>query len=231
MADGPTVKKNARFGKLVVIRGPLGERLNHSLAFECRCDCGQTRLVEGRRLRDGLVKSCQACGYAAGAAKAAKHNRTHGQSHSRTFKRWQGMLERCRSKRHDVQRLYRDRGITVCRRWKNSFESFLKDMGRCPAGRTLERLDNNKPYQPGNCIWATRKQQAANRRTNRRITFRGKTLMIVEWARRLGVHPSVITNRLNCSGYPEWLAVSCPLGLRGQARCAFIAKWEPKACS
>jgi hypothetical protein len=229
MSDAPKVVKNVRFGKLVVIRGPLAKRIRGALAYLCRCDCGNTRIVTGIRLRRRDIKMCNPCAVARGAVKTAAKKTTHGQTESRTYSRWQSMLDRCRGNRPDLIRLYRDRGITVCRRWRESFVEFLKDMGTCPPGLTLERIDNDGSYRPGNCKWATRKQQAQNTRTNKRVTFNGETHIISEWARKLGVQPTIITYRINRAGYPPWFAVVCPVGLTSRNRQALMDKLRAKA--
>src|ERR1019366_1793333 len=97
---------------------------------------------------------------------------------------------------------YGGRGIKVCERWA-SFENFLADMGPRPKGTSIERVDNDKGYEPGNCRWATRGEQAANRRNNHPITHNGETLHVAEWARRTGLHVQTILWRLRNGFSPE----------------------------
>jgi hypothetical protein len=111
------------------------------------------------------------------------------------YRAWESMLRRCRSKGIDSYRYYGARGITVCDRWMK-FENFLADMGERPAGMSLERKDNNGPYSPENCVWATPKQQSANTRNVRLITFNGETHPISEWARRIGISHTSLMHRL-----------------------------------
>jgi hypothetical protein len=105
------------------------------------------------------------------------------------------MHDRCRNPRARKYPLYGARGITVCKRWA-SFEAFLSDMGEKPDGLSIERLDNLRGYEPNNCKWATPVEQANNTRRNRRLTFRGETLTLTAWARRLGLYPSTLHERL-----------------------------------
>lgn len=97
---------------------------------------------------------------------------------------------------------YGGRGITVCERWRTSFAPFLADMGDRPAGLSLDRRDNNGPYAPDNCRWATPTEQARNRRSNRLVTRDGETKPLAAWVERIGISASVVDARIR-SGWPE----------------------------
>lgn len=101
------------------------------------------------------------------------------------------------------------RGLTVCERWRDSFASFLEDMGPRPAGTSLDRIDNSKGYFPGNCRWATPLQQARNTRFNHILTFNGESLCVSEWAYRRGLATTTITARLRL-GWPIENALTVP---------------------
>lgn len=116
-------------------------------------------------------------------------------------KAWEGMLRRCYSPKHPSFVRYGSRGIAVCERWRESFAHFFADMGPAPEGATLERIDNAKDYAPDNCKWASRKEQANNRRSNRLLTHDGVTLNITQWAERLGWPKGTIASRLKY-GWP-----------------------------
>jgi hypothetical protein len=110
------------------------------------------------------------------------------------------MKSRCMNPNHKNFDLYGGRGIAVCDRWLNSFSEFLEDMGPRPPGRTLDRINNDGDYEPGNCRWATALEQAANKRrkkTERLVEFNGVVLCIKHWAKKYRIHQTTLRNRLN----------------------------------
>lgn len=110
------------------------------------------------------------------------------------------MRARCNNPKHRRYPDYGGRGIGVDPRW-DRFENFFADMGPRPEGMTLERIDNDKGYTPGNCRWATRAEQATNKRNNRVLTYQGETMCTADWARKLGVNVQLLRNRLH-RGWP-----------------------------
>lgn len=107
------------------------------------------------------------------------------------------MKQRCSDPRGKRYARYGGRGITVCERWANSFANFLEDMGPQPfPGSSIERIDMDKNYEPGNCIWASREVQANNRSNNNRIEINGRTQNLTQWARETGIHRTVIYRRI-----------------------------------
>jgi len=129
--------------------------------FLCRCACGTTREIFVGSLRDGRSTSC-------GCYMTAVHT-THGQSSTSEYRNWQAMLQRCHNPKNSEYRNDGGRGIAVCERWRNSFESFrgdiLAELGPRPSkAHSLDRIDNDRGYAPGNVRWATRSEQLHNSR-------------------------------------------------------------------
>jgi hypothetical protein len=124
-----------------------------------------------------------------------------------TYKAWQNMKTRCLNQNRESYPGYGGRGITICDRWISSFAAFLEDMGERPPGMMIDRIDNNGNYEPGNCRWATNKEQANNRRSTLKITFKGITRSAAQWGEELGLSRSLISGRLR-KGWPIEKALS-----------------------
>lgn len=136
--------------------------------------------------------------------------RTHGQHGTPTHLVWQGIKRRCNTE-HAKPARYALEGVTVCERWANSFESFLADMGERPSIKhSIDRIDIDRGYEPGNCRWATVMEQAANKRNNRWIEFNGERKHLAEWARCVGLGVSTLRHRLQ-SGWSVAKALTTPL--------------------
>jgi hypothetical protein len=130
-----------------------------------------------------------------GRAAAVGHSKTHGMSATSEYKIWLGMFRRCYNTKDSNYPNYGGRGIRVCERW-SSFSNFWADMDKRQAGKTLDRINNDGNYEPGNCRWATREQQANNMQTNHRITWNGETLTVAQWERRRGMKQHTLLQRL-----------------------------------
>ena len=113
------------------------------------------------------------------------------------------MIQRCHNPNHEKWPTYGGRGIAVCERWRKSFADFLADMGERPVGTTIERIDVTGNYEPGNCRWATSREQHSNKRNSRKITIRGETLCLAEWEERSGTNRETISKRIARGINPE----------------------------
>lgn len=116
--------------------------------------------------------------------------------HGPTLSVWRGMRDRCNNEKAASYPSYGGRGIAVCKRWNDSFEAFLADMGERPEGRSIDRIDNDGNYEPGNCRWATQKEQARNTRSNVLYDYEGERVCVAELAERCGLEPAVLRRRL-----------------------------------
>jgi len=130
------------------------------------------------------------------------------QIESTTHAIWRGMLARCNNVKSKDHARYGARGIKVCERWAQ-FTNFLADMGERPAGMSLERQDGSANYSPENCVWATPKQQARNRRDNVNVTHDGHTATVAEWAERTGLERKTLEYRIR-AGWPAERALTTP---------------------
>ena len=179
---------NKRFGRLVVIGFSHVSKHGHRY-WQIKCDCGIEKNVRGGHLKSGGIKSC-------GCLNKDRIFK-HGMTQSSTYISWQDMKHRCLNSKNKQYKDYGGRGIKVCRRWLNSFVLFLEDMGVKPEGLSIERRDNNDGYFKENCFWADSYEQNNNARSNVKLTYKGKTLNMAQWARERGINYSTLTSRVN----------------------------------
>lgn len=140
----------------------------------------------------------------------AAANRTHGATRTRTWNIWAAMRKRCANPNDTNYPRYGGKGIRVCEAWA-TYQQFVADMGEVPEGMSIERINNAGDYTPENCRWATKKEQANNRTTNRWITARGETLTLKQWSERTGIHAQTLLHRLT-RGWSDEKTISTPVG-------------------
>lgn len=171
-----------RYGKLVIIDE---FRLNGQIYATCRCDCGNICKRNMNSLR--VTNYFHSCGC------EIRWSGTHGMSKSKEHKAWRHIKERCLNQNSKNYNIYGGRGISMCDRWKDSFENFYADMGACPSPKhSIDRINVNGDYCPENCRWATHTEQMRNRRNSVYIEYRGEKKTIPEWAELFGISSHTI---------------------------------------
>ncbi len=184
-----------RFGFLVALSEAGRDPKRGGALWLCQCDCGRTHIVKSHALRKGHTRSCGCQHIALIVAKTRTHGHASNGRCSPELSTWRGMVRRCTNPRDAAFPSYGGRGITVCERW-HSFEAFIADMGPRPPGRSLDRIDNNAGYEPGNCRWATATEQQNNKRDNRPLEHDGRTMTLSQWAAETGLKMATIWARL-----------------------------------
>jgi hypothetical protein len=199
--------------KHLTVIEPVGYNSAKSLVWRCRCDCGKEVRI---RTTDFLhPKKYASCG-----CKGKRHTKLHGLSRINAPTRghymiWKEMIRRCTDPSNAAYARYGGRGISVCDRWLASCQAFIDDIGPRPKGTTLDRIDNNGNYEPGNCRWATFKEQARNTRSCRMIEIDGVSRSLSEWVERMAspVNYNTVLTRIQ-RGWPVREAIVFPAGER-----------------
>jgi len=190
------------YGRLTVLC--LVRKEKHYSRWLCRCECGRYRTYVSTNLRRGLVRDC---GCNRGALISKKMKR-HGLTKTPLYVIWTGMMDRCFNPKNYSFSHYGGRGITVCERWQ-TLDNFISDMGPRPEGMSIDRINNDGPYSPENCRWATNKEQGRNRRDNRNVTIDGRTLTVTGWAEVMGIKYPTVRQRLR-KGWSVEKALTLP---------------------
>lgn len=175
----------------------------------CKCDCGQETHVMPGSLKSGGTVSCGCLKREILKTNAMKP--THGMVGTHEYGCWSSMIRRCYEPKNIAFHNYGGRGIKVCDRWRESIENFIADMGMSPSpAHSIEREDVNGHYEPGNCRWATPRQQGRNKRTSACVTWNGETHCIAEWAEKVGLSKATLGNRLR-AGWDVGKALTQPV--------------------
>ena len=208
-----TLPKNAiditgqRFGRLVAI-APVEHQKGKGVRWLLICDCGGKVNHWAGAIRSS--KGSRSCG----CLRHEPTAKTHGLTGTKEYRSWYHMKSRCLNSNDKWFHKYGGRGITVCRRWINSFERFLQDMGNAPSLKhSLDRIDNDGHYEPGNCRWATQQEQVDNSTHVRKLTINGVTKTRKQWVDICGANYWTVRSRLDRNVHPV-IALLMPSGVR-----------------
>jgi len=199
---------NQRFGRLIALfpgSHPASVRARDKY-WVCICDCGNRTFVAAKSLKNGHTSSC-GCLQKERAAQACKqshtsHGHTRGNKTTKEYRAWTGVITRCENHNIPSFSYYGGRGIVVHPPWRESFESFLADVGPAPSSsHSLDRVDVEGGYVPGNVRWATQQEQSRNRRDRKQITYKGKTQFLSDWSKDLSIHLGTLHSRLYKYGW------------------------------
>ena len=194
---------NKKFGKWTVVSE--APKRKNIIYWNCVCDCGTKKAVNGQNLRDGKTQSC-----GCERDKAASRTQTtQGMYKTRLYAIWMGIKNRCRP----GYKNYGDRGITICSEWKNSFEAF-RDWAIANGysdNLVIDRENNDGNYTPENCRWIANKQNSRNTRANNNFTFQGKTQCLSAWAEEYEINYKTLFSRINQYGWSIEKALTTPV--------------------
>ena len=198
-----------KFGRLTVLRQapdkikPSGA---HSKMWECKCDCGNIKIISRSSLVSGDTVSC-GCYH---KEHAHDYGKKHGLTNTKLYTKWSGIVQRCTNPNAIHYDMYGGRGITICDEWRNNFYSFYSwsiENGY-KDGLTIDRIDNNKGYYPENCRWTDLETQANNTRRNHYITYNNETKTLTQWARLLNVNVETLRYRVNHGNMKDFLELT-----------------------
>lgn len=204
------------FERLTVL-GPVGKSSNRQILWLCHCICGKQTVTTRGNLIYGHTKSCGCKNIDA----IIKRSKTHGMSKSPLYKTWNRIIERCTNSNHEHFSYYGGRGIKVHETWLTAFQMFYNHVSKLPYfernGYTLDRINNDGDYEPGNVRWATKNQQARNKRTNHIYTYKGKSQCLATWAEEYNLTYPTLKGRLKL-GWNIHDALTKPANVRGGRR-------------
>jgi hypothetical protein len=204
------------YGRLTVI-ALYGEKgTQKSSHWTCKCKCGKVKIVRGSHLRTGRVVSCGCFKDENTGERFTTHGKTKSRNIPAEFNIWQGMIERCHNPSSMSFKNYGGRGIFVCDEWRNNFPAFMAYIGQRPSLKhSVDRINTNLGYQPGNVRWATHKEQARNTRTNCILTYNGESKCLAEWAEIVKIPYHTIKARKNRYQWCDSCCLTIPVRVKG----------------
>jgi len=203
MASKPKDIAGQRFGSWTAIE--ISHKIGKYIYWSVICDCGAKSAVRGDSLRIGGSRQCISCQH----VEVGNAIRRHGMTKTRTHRAWIAMRSRCTNAKSPSYKDYGGRGIRCCAAWQ-TFETFLADMGECPEGLSLERINVNGDYEPSNCRWADSVEQGRNRRTTVYLEANGRRQALSAWAVELGIaHITLLKRR--AAGWTDDQIVNTPI--------------------
>lgn len=163
--------------------------------YQCKCSCGATPKVALERLNAGITRSCGCLQAEITKKRSSIHLHNQVGKRSKAYRAWAHMRQRCQNKNDRSYPDYGGRGIKVCERWE-SFTNFLEDMGEPKENESIDRIDNEGNYEPGNCRWTNKHTQVRNTRRNVFIEMNGERMCVEDWGRKLMIDPETIRARI-----------------------------------
>ncbi len=198
-----SITPGTRFGRLIVLKQDEERTKKWRIKFVCLCDCGKIKSIVSFSLRKNITKSCGCLSSDVTSSRSFIHGQAKRKNETIEFRIWTGIKNRCFNKNEPAYPRYGGRGITICERWL-VFQNFFDDMGKRPSkNHSVERRENDGIYEPSNCYWGTRDEQARNKRNNRWIEYAGKRMILTDWAKYFGVGQSVLGGHLRKKTFEE----------------------------
>lgn len=184
-----------RFGRLVVLRYAGSHKRGYAL-WECLCDCGNVKTVIGSHLRTGSTRSCNCLR----SEETVKRNTKHGKTNTIAYRTWGRIIQRCVNPNAPDAVNYSERGIKVCAEWRHDFQAFYDHVSQLPnfgkKNYSLDRINNDGNYAPGNVRWATPLIQRRNQRRIHLLTYQGETKLFDDWAKEFGINRTTLYTRI-----------------------------------
>ena len=179
-----------KYGKLTFLEN-AGVDKHQKRLWKVLCDCGEEKIVSANQVKSGKTKSC-------GCLRKLGNGRKHGKRHHPLYSTWCNIKARCFNENHPAYKNYGARGITMCSRWANDFSLFLEDVGEKPQESfSLDRVDNNGNYAPGNVRWTDRVTQRRNSRAICEVKIGNETKLITDWCDIFGIKLGSVHRRLS----------------------------------